>query len=404
MLMKYQFKLTAAILVLAGCSSGTRSSDATNKTIVNTPSPTAGQIVEEHPARATTGIQDGVDATALNKYLKSLEQKPQQFVCSADSINMITGSKGTRVFVVPQDLESADGSAPKGPITVQLLEVDNAEGFLRNNAQTMSAGKLLASAGSYHISMSAGGKELRLKAGRKLALQLPNSGDKEMEIFYGKRDKEGSMDWAPVGKKLSRQTSEDSTYARVALTGYRDTLLAEMEVRPDHKPIVIDHNKFRQFEKVGVKMVDGRFYYAGRMKTTTGYVLKKVSALDAVLPGAYASIEVSQLGWLNMDKFWGVKPVEMLAQLAPNSRLSVVQTYVAYTQVKSIVAKRLLFNGMGAQTLKAIPGNPVKVIAIAWKDGKAHAQVQKLVAQEGQKIQLDLKPVSKEQLEKMIAM
>jgi len=177
-----------------------------------------------------------------------------------------------------------------------------------------------------------------------------------------------------------------------------------MEIRPGHKPVSIDQSKYRGYDKLGVKLVDGHFYYAGRKRSNREYLLKKGSALDAMAAEAYASIEINQFGWMNLDKFSKSQTVEMLAQLSPDSKMGTVQAFVAYTEVKSTVAKRLLFGEGKTQTLNIVPGRQVKIIALAWKDGKAHAQVQKLVAQAGQKIQLDLKPVSKEELEKLIAM
>jgi hypothetical protein len=399
--MRYTIILAVLVTGLTACSSNPKSTEPTSK-VVAAPPTTRTELTPPGPA-ATINAPDAATVAALNKYLKSLELGHQQFECRPDSISMVTGRNGTRIFVVPQDLQYADGSTPEGQITVQLLELNNTEHFLRNNAQTVSGGKLLESGGSYDISMSCAGKGLQLKPGKKLSLQFPNIGDKAMEVFYGRRDKKGDMDWMPTSKSVSRKTAEDSTYMRVAVNKYRDSILAEMEVRPGHKPTMVDHDKFRGFDKVGLKLVDGHFYYVGRKVSNREYVLKKTSALDAMAVDAYASIEINQLGWLNIDKFSDWKPVEMLAQLSPNNKLATVQTFVAYIEAKSIVAKRLQFNE-GAQSLNVVPGKPVKIVALSWKDGTPYASVQKMVAQTGQKIQLDLKPVTKAELDKMIAM
>jgi hypothetical protein len=89
-----------------------------------------------------------------------------------------------------------DGSAPKGPVSIQLKECYSEADMIRENLSTLSDGRLLETKGMIHIAAYANGQELKLKAGKEFIIHFPNKeADKPMNLFYGERNDTGGLNW-----------------------------------------------------------------------------------------------------------------------------------------------------------------------------------------------------------------
>ena len=125
-----------------------------------------------------------------------------RYTVASDKRSVITANKGLKVTVDPDNLETENGQAVQGKIKVNIVELTNTNDFFRANTATVSNGRLLASGGSYYIGMNAGGETLRIKKGRTLTVEFPRMRQQEMELFYGKRDPAGNMNWNKAGIPL----------------------------------------------------------------------------------------------------------------------------------------------------------------------------------------------------------
>jgi hypothetical protein len=103
-------------------------------------------------------------------------------------------------------LKREDGSAITGPVELTVKELVTPHQMIASDCPTVSDGRLLETAGSYFIGASGNGNKLRLKQGKKMRIEFPKRGD-NMELFYGQRMADGSMNWQPVQKKLTGTTT-----------------------------------------------------------------------------------------------------------------------------------------------------------------------------------------------------
>ena len=149
----------------------------------------------------TPGIRQ--QARQLNERLKKLDVPSQIFTAPADKLSMITGQKGTVVFITPDDLETESGGKPEKNIVVELKEITNQADLLRANARTTSNGQLLVSGGAYYLKMTSGDKQLRIKKDKTLKIAFPRISDSAMTLFYGERDSSEHMNWQPTQQKLT---------------------------------------------------------------------------------------------------------------------------------------------------------------------------------------------------------
>lgn len=147
------------------------------------------------------------DIGKLNDALKKYEEPAQVFKVAASKPSIITGRKGTKIRINPADLVTESGKPLGQTINVELKELTNQGQLLRTNAQTVSDGKLLVSGGAYFINLTSDGEQLKLQAGKNLAVRFPKLSDKEMALFYGQKNDLGQLNWqkAPGIFKATRQ-------------------------------------------------------------------------------------------------------------------------------------------------------------------------------------------------------
>jgi hypothetical protein len=140
-------------------------------------------------------------STTLNLQ-QYLEEAPQVFSIAAGGTTTITAKHGLKLEVKTADFEAEDGSAVTGPVELTIKELVTPQQMIASDCPTVSDGRLLETAGSYFIGASGNGSRLRLKQGKKMRVEFPKRGD-NMELFYGQRIADGSMNWQPVQKKLT---------------------------------------------------------------------------------------------------------------------------------------------------------------------------------------------------------
>jgi hypothetical protein len=153
------------------------------------------------PANETT-INDYIPSTELAYLQQTLAEAPQTFTVAANTTQTITAKKGLRINITTGDLETEDGSAVTTPVQLSIKELTSTQDIVANDCPTVSNGKLLETAGSYFIGVSGNGKNLRLKKGKTMKVEFPKRGA-GMELFYGQRTADGSMNWQPMQKKLA---------------------------------------------------------------------------------------------------------------------------------------------------------------------------------------------------------
>ena len=117
----------------------------------------------------------------------------------------ITGRKGIRIYIDPAQLETESGQPVQGRIDLTLLELTNTKELLQAGAATLSNGQLLVSGGSYFIELKQQQQSLRIKPGHHLSIQFPRLSEESMELFYGQRNEAGIMNWNAASSPLDFQ-------------------------------------------------------------------------------------------------------------------------------------------------------------------------------------------------------
>ncbi len=120
------------------------------------------------------------DLAKLSEALKKYEEPSQIIRTSVDKPCVVTGRKGTKISINPNDLITESGKPFGQTIEVEIKELTNQGELLRTNAQTVSDGKLLVSGGAYFIGMTSNGEQLKLKEGKTLNVQFAKLSDKEI--------------------------------------------------------------------------------------------------------------------------------------------------------------------------------------------------------------------------------
>jgi hypothetical protein len=398
-------------MLLAACNEKQTSSVA-NKAQVN--SDTVASTVESLPLAATDYAADFV---ALEQYLKQFERPTQRFSVNDGDTKTITGAKGTRITVVPADLECIDGSTPSGKIDVELIELQNQEDLMRHGVTTTADGRLLESGGSYYINMRAGGKQLRLKSGRKLAVMFPKKTTRDMELFYGEENASGDVNWKATrqdfvaasanNNEVETASAGDSVLVRYELSNYRDTALETLEVRPNHPQKKVTAELVYQYGPINIKYKDGAYYYVGRVRDTVNRVYKyrKVAGIDKLANDYYEVMQLNKLGWINCDHFRSDELITLQAKTPATNSPHSIEALIIYKDINACDRRRVKVDEKGNVPLTDIGHNQtVKIIAFSWKNGGPCACTRTLRTSANAKIQLDLKPVTKEELNRMMVM
>jgi hypothetical protein len=158
----------------------------------------ANQSQPINESQSATSIPPG-ETLNLQQYL---EEPLQVFSIANNGSTTITAKHGLRLEVKKEDFESDDGATVKGTVELTVKELVTPQQMIASDCPTVSDGRLLETAGSYFIGASGNGSKLRLKQGKKIRIEFPKRGD-NMELFYGQRMADGSMNWLPLQKKLA---------------------------------------------------------------------------------------------------------------------------------------------------------------------------------------------------------
>jgi hypothetical protein len=134
----------------------------------------------------------------------------KEFTSAADTLSyqlnlteptIIRTPRGTEFVFKPDMFTFANGDyCPCETVTIELIELDKKRDYLVHQASTISDGKILISAGAYHIAAFYQGKPLQLSPDHLACFWLPSDKlDPSMQLFFGNRN--GTIfNWEPAGQ------------------------------------------------------------------------------------------------------------------------------------------------------------------------------------------------------------
>lgn len=285
----------------------------------------------------------------------TLQEAPSQFInTSAQKPTTIIGRKGTILYINPEDLVTGDGSPLGSEIRVELKELTNQRDLLKARAQTTSNGRLLVSGGAYYINLTSNGQQLNLKEGKSLGVQFRKNSNQEMGLFYGQRDSLGKMNWLPTGQSLVRLPQTDTTGHSTVNDGYN----GEIDQIIDYLNETSGEDSLSDEDK---KRIEN-----WKRTNKTQYEL-------------YEKVNLTQLGWINCDRFYEDENLTNLKFAFSNSdSVTSGMAYLVFKDINSIMESRYMDIGQlkGEGSFNDIPvGEKVQLIVVAIKGEKMYSHV-----------------------------
>ncbi|MDB5279242.1 MAG: hypothetical protein JWR61_4197 [Ferruginibacter sp.] len=327
---------------------------------------------------------DKAGITILNYALKKFEEPSQTFKVSGDKPSVVTGRRGTKISINPNDLITESGKLLGQNIEVELKELTNTGQLLKSNAQTTSDGKLLISGGAYFIGVTSNGEQLKLKEGKNLSVQLPKLSDKEMALFYGQRNDLGQMNWQKATETFKASKQPANT------TKTNDTTSISYIVWDDEKKSDID--KIMDYVDSGYNPTPEE--KERNIKQRKNYVVSQK---------VYDEIGISKLGWINCDRFLEAdNTTELYATFNPQDSVKNANVYLVFKDINSVI-QASYYSDKSPQFENMPIGYKARLIAYTVKDEKVFAYSTDLTITKGQKITLHLKEINDKDFKKLIS-
>lgn len=133
--------------------------------------------------------------TPIQQVMEKLAPPTQTFSVTTNRDTLITCDQGTMVYL-PANTFDTKGEQVK----VSVQEFYSYSDYISRDLSTMSAGRLLESAGTVKITAIGDEGWLEVKEGESYEILFPKKVDGSMEIFYGQRDTNGIMDWVTAAE------------------------------------------------------------------------------------------------------------------------------------------------------------------------------------------------------------
>ncbi len=321
------------------------------------------------------------EAKKLNDLVAKFDDTSQRFKVSSQKPSQLTGKKGTKISIRPDDLTTQSGAPLGAEIEVELKELTQQSDLLKANAQTTSKGRQLVSGGAYYINMTSGGEQLQLKEGKTLAVNFPKVSDQEMSLFYGKRDDMGQMNWEEAGKKLVEQSEPPRQVKE------------KKEVATENSSPIDDI--FAHIDSASPGQQLSKEEQQRRDRT-----YKRMQEL-------YDVVALKDFGWINCDRFLGVpNTTELFVKLSLPEGVHTANVYLIFQDINSIMSS--YFPGytdrFGEDRFVNIPvGYPVRLLGLAMRDETVLSYVSDFSVKENQVVNIALEEISMEEVKVLLA-
>jgi hypothetical protein len=418
-------------------------------TKTTTPGPT--RISEILPYDSVQALPDAPLETGVYNDA-FLDNAVQRFTAGSRKVSVITAKKGLKITLDPSILEKEDGSVVDGRVDVNIIELTSSNDLFKSNAATISDGRLLASGGSYYVGMFCNGQKLRIKRGKKLQVDFPRLSENEMQLFYGERNAGNDMNWKWAGTTLEPQAEtlsftdtnsnftdlspytffkvrEDQHYRslkdevylytkKMTLGELIDTLNKPYKrvyvdsiyawprnVRPDLQQdtnfLLTNYGPRYQLRIRTIKTMQADCAEAKKRDSIRKAELEKWQPqnLAGQLQKYYAPSMISQLGWLNCDRFYQYEKTGVDLDFPVSLNKCTIQYFVIFRGFSGLLSERLELNGNNTASISNLPvGEQVTLVAFTKSNGVIYQGKEDFTVQKNKKLPMEFKAISKEEL------
>ena len=141
----------------------------------------------------------GLFPTEFIDSLKTISIPLERFEINTKENNTIVAQNGTTLIISPNSFIDNDGNIVTN-VTIEIKENFEMSDFILSNLQTIHNDEILESTGMIYLSATdKNGNELLLSENKKIRIQIPqNQLDKNSKIFLGKREEDGTINWANI--------------------------------------------------------------------------------------------------------------------------------------------------------------------------------------------------------------
>lgn len=139
-----------------------------------------------------------VNINTFTDLLRESDVHSQFFAINHKQDTIISGTEGTRLEFAANSFELESGEAVSGMIELKLKEYYSVKDMLAANLSTTSNGKLLETGGMIFLEAHSNGQKCRVKKGKRFDISFASIDDSkkpDMQLFEGKWDEEGNVDW-----------------------------------------------------------------------------------------------------------------------------------------------------------------------------------------------------------------
>jgi hypothetical protein len=217
-----------------------------------------------------------IPVNSLEDLLATLAPTSQSFKIDPTEEVVLTGDKGTVIYIPADAFQFADGTTPTGKVAIELKECYSLIGMIAENMNTTSEGHVLETAGMTYFNATADGKQLSIKNGKAFVIGFPKGNQtEEMDLFYDFAFTDTSSTWVPDYKMYEAEAMK---------IAQADTIPSEGDqVLSINYPIEMTEDLFDY--GFTVSMSTGTFYelpLVGQNRTIIDYIEDPTTITDSI--------------------------------------------------------------------------------------------------------------------------
>ncbi|MRX64773.1 hypothetical protein [Maribacter luteus] len=296
----------------------------------------------------------------FNPFKTSTKLEIQFFDLDTIGSKEIIGEKGTRIYFVREnfDIDSTD------KITMELKEFYSISDLLKNNIRTVTKdNELLESSGVIYLNFKSNGEDLKLRDSSTIRVRFPIDFSNKDKIFTGQMDSISQMSW-----------SETEAYFMVLRFDKKYQIYVGYDVTLDSLP-----------------------YYQELWRKEDSIYKKTIGSLNKIDDNIGTSISLTNLGWINVDRFIE-KPTVIDLDMTNALEVDGIVIYVIYENFNSFTSFYPSDTKSIIQTEIPILEN-TSIIAVGIKDEQLYAQ--KIPIKDDIEMKLGLKPINRAELNRL---
>jgi hypothetical protein len=192
-----------------------------------------------------------IPITRLKDVMTNLAPTPKTFEINPAEETLLTGAKGTKIFIPADAFQFADGTSPTSTVKIVIKECYTISDMIAENLSTTSGDRILETAGMIRVNATADGKELSVKEGKAVVVGFPKGNQMaEMDLFYEVNLGDTMSTWIPDYQMYEVEAMQTATSNRDSVHGIESDIL----ISP----------------KYPIEMTDDLYDYGFMMAATTG--------------------------------------------------------------------------------------------------------------------------------------